>query len=166
STIGGCRVVATLGRGGVATVYRAEQIALHRTVALKVLRPGLAVDPRQVARFRREGLAIARLHHEKRHENVVQIHDVGQQDGHHFLVMELVEGKDLATALQALPDAPTRTARDFWRALRSEPVSEPRRSSRVEASPSGGALPCSDDDSPTSFERAVARFFATVARAV
>jgi len=115
SVLGGCRIVATIGRGGVATVHRAEQTALRRTVALKVLRPGLAVDPRQVARFRREGLAVARLEH----PNVVKIHDVGQQDGHLYLVMELVDGKDLAKALEELPPAPARTGADLERALRS-----------------------------------------------
>jgi len=143
--LGGCRIVATIGRGGVATVHRAEQVALRRTVALKVLRPGLAVDPRQVARFRREGLAIARLEH----PNVVQIHDVGQQDGHLYLVMELVEGKDLAKALEDLPPAPRRTGADLERALRSD-----------------GAAPANGDRAPGSFERAVARLFAPIARAV
>jgi len=109
SVLGGCRIVATIGRGGVATVHRAEQTALRRTVALKVLRPGLAVDPRQVARFRREGLAVARLEH----PNVVKIHDVGQQDGHLYLVMELADGKDLAKALEELPPAPARTGADL-----------------------------------------------------
>jgi tRNA A-37 threonylcarbamoyl transferase component Bud32 len=141
SVLGGCRIVATIGRGGVATVHRAEQTALRRTVALKVLRPGLAVDPRQVARFRREGLAIARLEH----PNVVKIHDVGQQDGHLYLVMELVDGKDLAKAIEQLPPAPARTGADLERALRSD---------------GGAAAPAG------SFERAVARLFAPIARAV
>ena len=145
SVLGGCRIVATIGRGGVATVHRAEQTALRRTVALKVLRPGLAVDPRQVARFRREGLAVARLEH----PHVVKIHDVGQQDGHLYLVMELVDGKDLAKALEELPPAPARTGADLERALRSD----------------GGAT-APADASPGSFERAVARLFVPIARAV
>ena len=146
SVVGGCRVLGTLGRGGVATVYRAEQIALHREVALKVLRPGLAVDPRQVERFRREGLAIARLEH----PNIVKIHDVGADAGHLFLVMEKVDGKDLSKALEQLPAAERRTGQDFERALRSDGAN---------ATVGPGPL-------PASYEQAVARFFAVVARAV
>jgi serine/threonine protein kinase len=155
SVVGGCRVLGTLGRGGVATVYRAEQIALHREVALKVLRPGLAVDPRQVERFRREGLAIARLEH----PNIVKIHDVGADAGHLFLVMEKVDGKDLSKALEQLPAAARRTGEDFERALRSD-------GARATASFAAPAPAMANDTAPASFERAVARLFAVVARAV
>lgn len=153
TVVGGCRVLGTLGRGGVATVHRAEQIALHREVALKVLRPGLAVDPHQVERFRREGLAIARLEH----PNIVKIHDVGSDAGHLYLVMEKVDGKDLSRALEQLPAAARRTGEDFERALRSDGA----------RAPASFAPPAPEDDaSPGSYERAVARFFAVVARAV
>jgi hypothetical protein len=93
--LGGCRILGELGRGGVATVYRAEQQGLAREVALKVLRPGLALEPKHAARFRREGLAIARLDH----PNIVKVFDVGAEAGHLFLVMEKVEGGSLAQAL-------------------------------------------------------------------
>jgi serine/threonine protein kinase len=149
TVIGGCRVLSTLGRGGVATVFRAEQLALQREVAVKVLRPGLAIDPRQVERFRREGLAVARLEH----PNIVKIHDVGAQDGHLFLVMERVDGADLAQALERLPAALRRTGADFERALRGTAAAD-------------AAAPPAGDESPATYERAVARFFATVARAV
>src|SRR6185369_13983920 len=113
----------------------------------------LAVDPRQVARFRREGLAIARLEH----PNVVKIHDVGQQDGHLYLVMELIDGKDLAKALEELPPAAQRTGADLERALRSDGGA---------TVPTEGSTDRSKGNSSGSFERAVARLFAPIARAV
>src|SRR5262245_53928607 len=58
--LGPFRIESLLGRGGMANVYRATQVELQRTVALKVLRPGLALDAKHVARFQREALAIAR----------------------------------------------------------------------------------------------------------
>ncbi len=99
TVLGGCRLVAELGRGGMAAVWRAEQLELRRTVALKLLRPGLSLDPRHAARFRREALAIARLDH----PHVVKIHAVGAERGHLFLVMEFVEGGTLAQRLATQP---------------------------------------------------------------
>jgi hypothetical protein len=139
--LGGCRILGELGRGGMATVWRAEQKALRREVALKVLRPGLALDPKQAERFRREALAVARLEH----PNVVRVHDVGAQDGHLFLVMERVDGGSLAQALSKLPDAAKRGAADFRRAIGLAPG---------EAVADGGGA--------ESYEVEVARFFAVV----
>ena len=143
--LGGCRILGELGRGGMATVYRAEQKALKREVALKVLRPGLALDPKHAERFRREGLAVARLEH----SNVVRVHDVGAQDGHLFLVMEKVDGGNLAAALGRLPPAARRSGADFRRAI---------------GLAAGEAV--ADGGGQASFEVEVARFFAIVARAV
>ncbi len=106
------RLERELGRGGMAVVWLAHDTALRRPVALKILRPGLAVDPRHVDRFEREALAIASL----RHPHVVQIHGVGESHGHHWLAMEYVEGPSLATVLQALPNDRPRTADDLARA--------------------------------------------------
>jgi tRNA A-37 threonylcarbamoyl transferase component Bud32 len=149
--LGGCRILGELGRGGVATVYRAEQKALKREVALKVLRPGLALDPRHAERFRREGHAIARLDH----PNVVRVHDVGAEAGHLFLVMEKIEGGNLAEAIRRLPPADRRDGADFRRAVgiaEADAVAD-----------GGGTI---DGGSAGSFEVEVARFFAVVARAV
>ena len=105
-------LVHEIGRGGMALVWLAQDRELRRPVALKILRPGLALEARHADRFRREALAIASL----KHPHVVQIHGVGQEAGYHFLAMEFVEGPSLATVLEALPADRTPTAEDLARA--------------------------------------------------
>ena len=90
-TLGGFRIEARLGEGGMGVVYRATDLALHRPVALKLLPPAVAGSPAARQRFEREAKAVARL----RHANIVPIHSVGTADGVRFLVMELVEGQPL-----------------------------------------------------------------------
>ena len=107
----GLRLERELGRGGMAVVYLATQLDLARPVAVKVLRPGLALDERHVERFRREALAIARLSH----PHIVQIHGVGTGLGHPYLAMEYVEGPTLAEVYAKLPPAGERTALDLAR---------------------------------------------------
>lgn len=97
--LGGYEILEELGRGGMAVVYRARQPELQRDVALKVLRPGLALEARHVDRFRREGLAIARLSH----PHIVGVHDVGEDGGYHYLAMECVRGTNLAAVIERLP---------------------------------------------------------------
>jgi serine/threonine-protein kinase len=96
-------ILDRLGVGGMGTVYRAEQRALGRDVAVKVLRRELGRDPDTVARFHREAQALSNL----RHPNTVAVLDFGQTpDGLLFLVMELLEGEMLSTRLRrdgALP---------------------------------------------------------------
>lgn len=87
-----------IGRGGMALVWLAQDDELDRPVALKILRPGLAIEQQHVDRFRREAQAMAKL----KHPNVVEVHDVGEAGGHHYLAMEYVEGPSLATVLDAL----------------------------------------------------------------
>jgi serine/threonine-protein kinase len=94
--IGRFQVLATIGRGGFATVYRAEDLELRRQVALKVLHPHLAADQDFVRRFRDEARAAARLHH----RNIVAIYDVATTDtGQPYLVMELLQGTLLSERL-------------------------------------------------------------------
>jgi serine/threonine protein kinase len=111
SVFDGFRIERELGRGGMAVVYLARQLELNRPVALKVMRPGLALDERHVARFRREALAVARLSH----PHIVQIHAVGVGCGHPYLAMEYVEGPSLADVFAKLPPAGERTAEDLAR---------------------------------------------------
>ena len=85
------RVVSRLARGGMATVYEAVDSRLDRTVALKVMHPGLAEDEEFVSRFIREAKSAARLSH----PNVVAVYDQGADDGHVFLAMEHVPGRTL-----------------------------------------------------------------------
>lgn len=86
-----CRITALLGRGGMGEVYLAEHIPLERPVAVKVLPPG-AASPEAVERFLNE----ARLCSQIDHPNVVVIHDVGEQAGLHYIVMQLVRGRNLS----------------------------------------------------------------------
>ena len=95
SVLGGCRVESLLGRGGMAVVYRATQLSLERTVALKVLPTVFARNRQFVERFSREASALARLSH----PNIVAILDKGVENDTYFFVMEHVEGKSLRDRL-------------------------------------------------------------------
>ena len=86
--LGRYKIVERLGGGGMGVVWRANDLVLDRHVALKVLRPEMSEDDDFVQRFRREAKAAASLSH----PNVVSIYDVGEDQGLHFIVMELVEG--------------------------------------------------------------------------
>lgn len=91
------RLVELVGAGGMATVYRGEDLLLERAVAVKFLREPFASDPKSRERFIAEARAAARLDH----ANVVRIYDVGEDEGQHpYIVMELVEGDDLKTVVR------------------------------------------------------------------
>ena len=81
----------TIGEGGMATVYRARDGFLERTVAVKVLRPQYASDAEFRERFRREAQSAAALSH----PNIVNVYDVGREDGSNYIVMECVDGRTL-----------------------------------------------------------------------
>ncbi len=85
-----------LGSGGMSNVYKATDLILERTVAVKVLAEHLSDDERFVARFRREALAVAKLIH----PNIVQVYDTGVDDNRHYIVMEFVDGRSGAQILQ------------------------------------------------------------------
>jgi serine/threonine protein kinase len=90
------RILAKLGEGGMGSVYRAEQISLKRTVALKVLRPELSAEPGMVLRFNAEAELAAKLSH----PNTVTLFDFGQDaDGSLFIAMEYLEGQSLREVL-------------------------------------------------------------------
>lgn len=84
-------ILDQVGGGGMSLVYRARDTYLNRIVAIKVLREQLTSDEEFVARFRREAQAVASLSH----GNIVSIYDVGQEQGIYYLVMEMVEGRNL-----------------------------------------------------------------------
>jgi eukaryotic-like serine/threonine-protein kinase len=86
--LGPYEIVSPAGAGGMGEVYRARDTRLDRTVALKVLPPDLTNDSAARQRFEREARAVAALSHSH--------HDIGQQDGTDFLVMEFLEGETLA----------------------------------------------------------------------
>ncbi|MFK7818588.1 MAG: protein kinase [Planctomycetaceae bacterium] len=94
--LGGCRILERLGKGGMGVVYLARQERLDRQVALKVLPSQQVPDGEALVRFQREARAVARL----KHPNIVQVFDVDEHRGTHFIVMELVHGKNLADLLK------------------------------------------------------------------
>ncbi len=95
----GYEIEGVLGRGGMGVVYRARDLALKRTVALKMVLAGGHAGPRERARFRTEAEAVARL----QHPNIVQIHEVGEADGHPYCALEYVGGGSLAKRLGGQP---------------------------------------------------------------
>jgi Tol biopolymer transport system component len=99
--LGPYEIVGPIGAGGMGEVYRARDTRLERAVAVKILPAHAAADPEFKARFEREAKTISQLNH----PNICVVHDVGEQDGTSFLVMELLEGETLAARLQkgALP---------------------------------------------------------------
>ena len=89
--LGPYQVVSQIGAGGMGEVYKAADTRLGRTVAIKVLPEHLAGDPDRLARFHREAQTISSLNH----PHICALHDVGDERGTHFLVMEDVEGETL-----------------------------------------------------------------------
>jgi serine/threonine protein kinase len=108
----GYEIDALLGRGGMGVVYKALHLTLKRTVALKMVLAGGHASANELARFRIEAEAVARL----QHPNIVQIHEVGQADGHPYCALEFVEGGNLAKKITGKP-LPPRVAAQLVEAL-------------------------------------------------
>ncbi len=90
------RLLSPLGAGGMAVVYKAQDLALGRLVAVKILREPLTGDPDFLARFQQEARSAANL----AHPNIVTVHDFGRDGGRNYIVMEHIEGKDLKTLIK------------------------------------------------------------------
>jgi eukaryotic-like serine/threonine-protein kinase len=103
-TLGDFRLLRRLGQGGMGQVYLAEQLALKRKVAVKVMRQDLAINETSYQRFRAEAEAIARI----THANIVQVYAFGEEAGLHYMALEYVEGRNLREYLdrKGPPDLP------------------------------------------------------------
>jgi eukaryotic-like serine/threonine-protein kinase len=117
--LGDFRLLQPVGRGGMGIVYEAEQLSLHRRVALKVLPFAAALDPHQLQRFQTEAQAAAQLHH----TNIVPVFSVGCERGVHYYAMQFIEGQTLAALIgdlrrlkgleQSAPAGPVDTGRSL-----------------------------------------------------
>lgn len=106
-------ILEQVGGGGMALVYRARDIYLNRTVAIKFLREQFTSDEEFVSRFRREAQAVASLSH----NNIVSIYDVGHSGDTYYLVMEMVEGRNLKELIKEKGPLPLEQAVDIARQI-------------------------------------------------
>ncbi len=107
------RIVTELGRGGIGVVYRADDLELHQTIAIKFLPPEFAQDPFRSARLQQE----VRMAREVSHPNVCRVHDIGRADDMHFITMEYIDGEDLGALLKRIGRLPGDKAVDIARQL-------------------------------------------------
>ncbi|MFH1709229.1 MAG: protein kinase [Planctomycetota bacterium] len=96
TTIGGCRIDALIGKGGMGAVYRGTQMSLKRPVAIKIMASSLQEKHQYIERFLREAQIVARLNH----PNIIHIYDTGQKDGTYYIIMEFVEGRSLTALIK------------------------------------------------------------------
>src|SRR5690606_20911189 len=109
--LGNYKLLDHLGSGGMSNVYLAEHVLMQRMVAIKVLPENRVADSGYLARFHFEGQAVAALDH----RNIVRAYDLGSEGRIHYLVMEYVEGSDLAALVERSGPLPFHAAAEYIR---------------------------------------------------
>ncbi len=104
------KLLNPIGAGGMAVVYKAQDLSLGRLVAVKILRENLTSDPEFLTRFQQEARSAANL----QHPNIVTVHDFGKDGGRYYIVMEYIEGKDLKTVIKETGHFPVSRALDIF----------------------------------------------------
>ncbi len=107
------RIVSLLGRGGMGEVFKAEDLKLNQTVALKFLPEAIALDGAALARFHNE----VRIARQVAHPNVCRVYDIGEVEGWHFISMEFIDGEDLSSLLRRIGRLPGDKAVEIARQL-------------------------------------------------
>ncbi len=105
--VAGYEILDVLGRGGMGVVYKAREVKGSRLVALKMILAGGHAEKQELARFRTEARAIARL----QHPNIVRLYEIGESEGHPFFTLELLEAGSLKDKLDGVPWPPRKAAR-------------------------------------------------------
>ncbi len=155
--IGGYRILREVGRGGMGVVYEAEQTALGRRVALKVLPVQAAAAGHGLERFRREAKAAARLHH----SNIVPVYEVGEDSGLCYYAMQLIPGQPLDQVIDEL-----RRLRQGVSSPPPEPEPRPARPPSSSVTLPGRTDPSAVESDRRRFYRSVARLGVQVAEAL
>ncbi|MBI3271244.1 MAG: protein kinase [Planctomycetes bacterium] len=115
--LGGCKIMQKVGKGGMASVYKAKHLGLDKLFAVKILPPASAANEDLIKRFISEARAMAKISH----PNIVQVHNVAREQGYNFIVMDLVEGRTVTEVLaelrRILPDDALRIIAETARGL-------------------------------------------------
>ncbi len=111
--ISGCEILQKIAVGGMGAVYKARHKALDRIVCVKILSPSLTNDKKAVELFLTEARAIAELEH----PNIVQVYNVGKEEGYYFIVMSFIEGKTLSQIVKKQKNIPLSTILDWFEGI-------------------------------------------------